>query len=379
MIKASYKVIHKDKKTGARAGVLRTPHGEVKTPVFMPVGTQATVKTVSAQDLDNLGAQIMLSNAYHLYLRPGDELIGRLGGLHPFMGWKKPILTDSGGFQIFSLNEPKKITKEGWEFKSHLDGSKHFLTPEKVVRIQKNLGSDILMPLDKCVTYPVDKNEADEALDITHQWLVRSKETWMNEGNEGSLLFGIIQGSTFKDLRKKAVDLVLPLDLPGYAIGGLSVGEPQDLMLETLQETMALMPQDKPRYLMGVGYPEDLVLSVERGVDMFDCVAPTRNGRNGTVFNSEGKLLIRNKEFENDLRPIEEGFSDVPDLNHSRAYLRHLFNAHEILGMRLASLWNLHYFIHLVDQMREAILEDRFLEFKRDFFSKRKITVATRA
>ena len=367
MVKSYFSVSHRDPDCGARAGVLQTPHGEIQTPVFMPVGTNATVKTVTAAELKTAGAQIILSNAYHLYLRPGVDGIEALGGLHAFMGWHGPILTDSGGYQIFSLNEAKEIRKEGLRFKSHLDGSWHFLTPEDVIRSEERLGVDIIMPLDECVPHPVDKQRARDAVHLTQDWLVRSKKTWLSVKQRDSLLFGIIQGSVYEDLRRESAEAVASLDLPGIAIGGLSVGEPQDIMVQMLEAILPVLPDEKPRYLMGVGYPEDLFLAVERGVDMFDCVVPTRNGRNGTVFYSEGKMILRNAEFARDSRPIDENCPCYTCQNHSRAYLRHLFQAKEMLGLRLASLHNLTFFIQLLNSMRAAIQDGRFVNFKNEF------------
>jgi queuine tRNA-ribosyltransferase len=337
----------------------------------MPVGTQGTVKTISNQELLEAGAQVLLSNTYHLYLRPGEKVIGEVGGLHRFMNWKKPILTDSGGFQIFSLSTLNKITEEGVEFRSHVDGSKHFLTPENVIRIQQTLGSDILMPLDECVKYPAERKYVEESVELTTRWARRSKDAWEKSKDQGAaggcLLFGIVQGGTYPDLRKKSMDQLLEIDFPGYSIGGLSVGEPSEAMYETLSATVPGLPKDKPRYLMGVGLPMDLFEAVSQGVDMFDCVVPTRNGRNATVFTSKGRLLLRGASYIRDFGPIEEGCPCYACKNHSRAYLRHLFNAEEYLAGRLASLHNLTFFIQLLEQIRRAIEEDRFLEFRREF------------
>ena len=367
-----FTVYHKDKKTGARTGVLKTVHGEIRTPVFMPVGTQATVKTISNQELLDAGAQVVLSNTYHLYLRPGERLIGEAGGLHRFMSWQKPILTDSGGFQIFSLSTLIKVKNEGVEFQSHIDGSRHFLTPEDVVRIQQTFGSDILMPLDECVKYPSERLYAEKSLVLTREWAQKSKEAWLLsqvnvDESRKSVLFGIVQGGTYPDLRRRAVQELLDLDFPGYSIGGLSVGEPNELMVEVLNETVAGLPEDKPRYLMGVGMPMDLFEAVSQGVDMFDCVVPTRNGRNATVFTPNGTLLMRGASYTRDFRPIDEKCPCYTCRTYTRAYLRHLFNAEEYLAGRLASLHNLTFFIQLLDSMRRAIEADRFLEVRREF------------
>ena len=342
----------------------------------MPVGTQATVKTISNQELLDVGAQVVLSNTYHLYLRPGEKLIGEAGGLHKFMSWPKPILTDSGGFQIFSLSTLIKIKKEGVEFQSHIDGSRHFLTPEDVVRIQTTFGSDILMPLDECVKYPCEKSTVEKSLVLTRDWAEKSKQAWANlrtssqelDGTtSGSLLFGIVQGGTYPDLRKRAVEELLDLDFPGYSIGGLSVGEPNELMYEVLNKTVPSLPENKPRYLMGVGMPTDLFEAVSQGVDMFDCVVPTRNGRNATVFTTNGKLLMRGSSYIRDFRPIDEHCPCYTCRTYTRAYIRHLFNADEYLAGRLASLHNLTFFIQLLSSMRRAIEEDRFLEYRHEF------------
>lgn len=337
----------------------------------MPVGTQATVKTVSTPELVELGAQIILSNAYHLELRPGSDLIRRMGGLHRFMSWKGPILTDSGGYQIFSLKTPIKITQKGIHFKSHIDGSARFLGPEEVICVQRNLASDIWMPLDHCLAYPASKKDAEAAVHLTTDWARRSKEAWMESGGESqSLHFGIIQGGVYSDLRARSLEDLMSIGFSGLAIGGLSVGEPQSEMTRVLEDLVPRMPENMPRYLMGVGYPEDLVLAVERGVDMFDCVVPTRNGRNGTVFFSRGKLLLGNKEFAEDERPIDPACRCFTCRHYSRAYLRHLLKAREMLGLRLASLHNLAFFIELLDEMRRAVRAGAFGEFKKQFYAK---------
>ena len=367
-----FEVKHKDLKTSARTGVLKTAHGEIKTPVFMPVGTQATVKTISNDELLDAGAQVILSNTYHLYLRPGEQVFRDAGGLHRFMNWSKPILTDSGGFQIFSLATLNKIKEEGVQFQSHIDGSRHFLTPEDVIRMEHALGSDIIMPLDECVKYPSEHAYVKKSLKITHDWARRSKVFWENCGRKNnygleSVLFGIVQGGTYKDLRRESAEELVSLDLQGYSIGGLSVGEPSEAMYETLGSVMPYLPQDKPRYLMGVGLPMDLFEAVSQGVDMFDCVVPTRNGRNATVFTRKGRLLLRGASYIRDFGPIEEGCACYTCKRHTRAYLRHLFNADEYLAGRLASLHNLTFFIQLLESMRRAIEENRFSEFRRTF------------
>ncbi len=368
-----FKVLHEDPKTRARTGILRTSHGEVKTPVFMPVGTQATVKSVSSQELLDVGAEIILSNTYHLYLRPGEKVIEEAGGLHKFMAWQKPILTDSGGFQIFSLARLNKIKKEGVEFQSHIDGSRHFLTPEEVIRIQTVLGSDVIMPLDECVKYPCEKEYTEKSVALTTEWAEKSKDAWKRlwpeDEKERSILFGIVQGGVYKDLRERSARELVDLDFPGYSIGGLSVGEPTDAMYDILSHTAPLLPKAKPRYLMGVGLPNDLFEAVSQGVDMFDCVVPTRNGRNATVFVPGGKLLLRGASYTRDFRPIDEHCPCYACRTYTRAYIRHLFNSEEYLAGRLASLHNLTFLIQLLKSMRRAIEEGRFTEFRREFES----------
>jgi queuine tRNA-ribosyltransferase len=367
-----FTVERRDSQTAARMGILRTAHGEIRTPVFMPVGTQATVKTISNQELLDAGAQIVLSNTYHLFLRPGEKLIREAGGLHSFMNWPKPILTDSGGFQIFSLSALNKISEGGVEFKSHIDGSKHFLSPEDVIRIQHALGSDIIMPLDECLKYPSDLEMTEKSLVLTNRWAKKSKDAWQkaNEKNDSqrpSILFGIVQGGTDKNLRERAAKELVEMDFPGYSIGGLSVGEPNELMYATLHATLPHLPENKPRYLMGVGMPMDLFEAVSQGIDMFDCVVPTRNGRNATVFTPSGKLLLRGASYIRDFRPIDEKCPCYACRTYTRAYIRHLFNAEEYLAGRLASLHNLTFFIQLLESMRRAIEEDRFTEFRMEF------------
>ncbi len=369
-----FEIQHKDPQSKARTGVLKTAHGEIKTPVFMPVGTQATVKTISNDELLGTGAQVILSNSYHLYLRPGEAVMKEAGGLHRFMNWQKPILTDSGGFQIFSLARLNKITAEGVHFQSHIDGSKHFLSPEDVIRVEHTLGSDIIMPLDECVKYPSEHDYVKKSLKITHDWARRSKVAWeaagcRNDYGLSSILFGIVQGGVYHDLREESAKALVDIDFPGYSIGGLSVGEPSQAMYETLAATLPHLPEDKPHYLMGVGFPLDLFEAVSQGVDMFDCVVPTRNGRNATVFTRYGKLLLRGASYIRDFGPIEEGCACYTCKNHTRAYLRHLFNADEYLAGRLASLHNLTFFIQLLASMRRAIEEDRFVAFRREFES----------
>ncbi|MFC1645551.1 tRNA guanosine(34) transglycosylase Tgt [Candidatus Omnitrophota bacterium] len=366
-----FKVTHQDKNSQARCSELTTSRGIIKTPVFMPVATQASVKTISQRELKECSAEIILANAYHLYLRPGLDIIEEAGGLHNFMSWQKPLLTDSGGYQIFSLTFLRKYKDDGVEFQSHIDGSKHYLTPEKVTEIQKRLGSDIIMPLDDCIEYPATYEMAKIATERTTSWAKRSKNEFLKLNcSEKQALFGIVQGSTYKDLRQESVRQIVDIDFPGYAIGGLSVGEPEDLRYEILSFTAEDLPRQKPRYVMGIGMPEDILEAVGSGIDMFDCVIPTRYGRNGTVFTNGGKFIIRNADFKADMRPLDSECQCYTCKNFSRAYLRHLFNSKEMLGLRLASLHNIHFFIEFVHRIRESIKEGRFLEFKDNFLSK---------
>ncbi|MBI5555784.1 MAG: tRNA guanosine(34) transglycosylase Tgt [Elusimicrobia bacterium] len=372
----SFRLIKSEKNTRARLGELTTSHGVVKTPVFMPVGTQASVKSLSSEEVVEMGGEIILGNAYHLYLRPGEEIITQAGGLHKFMNWSGPILTDSGGYQIFSLNGLRKVTKDGVKFQSHIDGSSHFLTPEQVIDIQNALGSDIMMPLDECLSYPTDIVLAKESLDLTIDWLQRSieRQRQLNKTslvtNQQQMLFGIIQGSFYKDLRRESAARTCALELDGLAIGGVSVGEPKELASEMLDITLPLLPQDKPRYLMGIGLPEDLWDYIEKGVDMFDCVVPTRNARNGQVFTSTGKRVITHTCYKNDFTPLDENCGCFTCRNYTRAYLHHLFRANELLGLRLNSLHNVHFMINLINMVRQAIAEDRYPQAKKEFMAK---------
>lgn len=368
MYAVRYELIKTCKQSGARLGRLHTPHGIIETPIFMPVGTQATVKSMTPEELKEIGSQIILSNTYHLYMRPGHELIKRAGGLHKFMNWDKPILTDSGGFQVFSLGPLRKIKEEGVEFRSHLDGSKHFLTPEKAMEIQNALGSDIMMAFDECAPYPADREYVKNSLERTTRWLKRCKDAHNNTDKQA--LFGIIQGGMYKDLREQSAKEITSIDSPGYAIGGLSVGEPKPLMYDVLEHTTPFMPKDKPRYLMGVGSPDDLVEGVIRGVDMFDCVLPTRIARNGTAMTSQGKVVVRNATYAEDFTPLDPECDCYACKNYSRAYIRHLIKANEILGARLITTHNLHFLLNLMKQIRQAIMEDRLLDFRNEFFAK---------
>ncbi|MGN1350090.1 MAG: tRNA guanosine(34) transglycosylase Tgt [Anaerovoracaceae bacterium] len=364
----TYELIKKDPKTRARRGRLHTPHGTIETPVFMPVGTAATVKAMRPEDLKDLGAEIILSNTYHLYLRPGHEIVREAGGLHKFMNWDRPILTDSGGFQVFSLGAIRKITEEGVKFRSHIDGSPHMLTPEKSIEIQRALGSDIMMAFDECPPYPADRTYVKNSLERTTRWLKRCKEAHTEP--EKQSLFGIMQGGMYKELRYQSAMEIVDLDLPGYAIGGLSVGEPREIMYEVLDYCTDYLPQDKARYVMGVGTPDHLFEGVERGVDMFDCVLPTRLARNGGAMTSHGRLSIKNKKFERDFTPLDHECDCYVCRNYSRAYLRHLFKANEILSSMLLSHHNLYFLVHTMQNIRKAIEEDRFSEYKREFYLK---------
>ncbi|MCL6516510.1 tRNA guanosine(34) transglycosylase Tgt [Alicyclobacillus sp.] len=361
-----FELIRRCPRTLARRGRLHTPHGTVETPVFMPVGTQATVKTMAPWELTEMGAGIILSNTYHLHLRPGEDLIRRMGGLHGFMRWPGAILTDSGGFQVFSLAGLRKITDEGVQFRSHLDGSPRFFSPERVMEIENALGADIIMAFDECPPYPSTRSYLETSLRRTLDWARRCKRAHARP--EAQALFGIVQGGEHLDLRRAAAEALVELDLPGYAVGGLSVGEPKPVMHEVLEHTTPLLPADKPRYLMGVGSPEDLFEGVERGIDMFDCVLPTRIARNGTVLTSRGKLVIRNARYAEDPRPLDEACDCRVCRTFSRAYIRHLIKAQEVLGIRLTTYHNVHFLLRLMEGIRQAIENGRFLEFKREFY-----------
>ncbi len=366
-----FKLIHKDKSSKARLGVLQTAHGEVNTPVFMPVGTQGTVKAMSNDELLECGAEIILGNAYHLNLRPGLDIIKKAGGLHRFMGWEGPILTDSGGYQVFSLAKLRSLSAEGAEFSSHIDGSKHFITPEKAIEIQEILGSDIMMTFDECVHYPAARDYVEQSLDLTTRWARRSKNyITRSQGHQATrpqLLFGIVQGGTCLDLRKKAVDGLLEIGFDGYAIGGVSVGEPQSLIHEISSYTASLLPEESSRYLMGVGTPVDILEAISNGIDMFDCVVPTRNGRNGQAFTWNGELQLRNAGYKEDFSPIDKDCKCMACRLHTRAYIRHLFNTEEILGLRLVSLHNIHFYAKLIQKSRQAMRDDCFESFKKEF------------
>lgn len=362
----TYELIKTCKQTGARLGKVHTPHGSFDTPMFMPVGTLATVKTMSPEELIEMNAQIILSNTYHLWLRPGEDIVKEAGGLHKFMNWDRPILTDSGGFQVFSLSKIRDIKEEGVHFRHHLSGEKLFFSPEIAMQVQNDLGSDIMMVLDECPPYPASYDYMEKSIARTTRWAERSLNA--HKRPEDQALFGIIQGGEYIDLRKQSAKDLLQFDFPGYALGGLSVGEPKDIMNNVLEEITPIMPNDKPRYLMGVGSADSLLDGAIRGIDMFDCVLPTRIARNGTCMTSTGRLVVKNAKFARDFRPLDENCDCYTCQNYSRAYIRHLIHTNEILGFRLTTYHNLHFLLKLMEQVREAIKEDRLLDFRNEFF-----------
>ena len=366
MAAVTYELIKTDSRTKARRGRVTTPHGVIETPVFMPVGTAATVKAMRPEEIKEMGAEIVLSNTYHLYLRPGHEVVKAAGGLHKFMNWDRPILTDSGGFQVFSLGAMRKIREEGVEFRSHIDGSRHMLSPEKSMEIQNALGSDIIMAFDECAPYPADRKYVKDSLERTTRWLKRCKE--YHKDTERQSLFGIMQGGMYKDLRRESAEQIVELDLPGYAIGGLSVGEPKEIMYDVMDECVDYLPKEKPRYLMGVGSPDCLFEGVERGIDMFDCVLPTRIARHGMAMTSQGRVNIKNARYERDFTPLDPECDCYTCRNYSKAYLRHLFKADEILSSMLMTNHNLHFLVKTMQNIRKSIEEDRFLEYKKEFY-----------
>jgi queuine tRNA-ribosyltransferase len=368
----TFEVLKKDS-TGARFGLLATPSGTVHTPVFMPVGTQAAVKAMTPEELRGMGVEMILANTYHLYLRPGHEVIGQLGGLHRFMNWPGPILTDSGGYQVFSLSSFRKIEEEGVEFRSHLDGTMHLLTPEKAIEVQETLGADIIMPLDDCTPHPADRGYTKKSMELTLRWAERSKRAL---GHGPQALFGIVQGGMYPELRRESARRTVEIGLEGYAIGGLSVGEGKELMNEMVEVAVSELPGESPRYLMGVGKPEDIVEAVARGIDIFDCVLPTRCARNGTLFTSGGKLVIKNSQYERDPKAVDPECGCYTCRNYSRAYLRHLYMAREILAPRLNTLHNLYYYTSLTARIREAIKKDRFGAFKESFYERMGLATA---
>jgi queuine tRNA-ribosyltransferase len=360
-----FKVIHRYRQGPARVGNIETEHGSFETPVFMPVGTQGSVKSLSPEEVKDIGAGIILGNTYHLYLRPGHKLIENLGGLHRFMNWNGSILTDSGGFQVYSLSKLRTISEKGVTFQSHIDGSSHFIGPEEAIGIQQALGSDIMMAFDECTPIPAEREYVENSVRLTSRWAERCLNL---KSHDSKALFGIVQGGVFKDLREKSAVELVDLGFDGYALGGLAVGEDSDTRLQIISETIRHLPEEKPVYLMGVGRPEDILEAVLRGVDMFDCVMPTRNARNGTLFTKKGKLVIKNACHTEDERPVEEGCGCYTCSNYSRAYLRHLFIANELLAYRLNSLHNIYYYIHLMEDIRDAIREDSIDDFKDNFY-----------
>ncbi|MCC6152688.1 MAG: tRNA guanosine(34) transglycosylase Tgt [Candidatus Hydrogenedentes bacterium] len=378
----TFQLLAEDPSCGARVGRVTTPHGCFETPIFMPVGTQASVKALTQEDLRDIDAQIILGNAYHLFLRPGTEVLEQAGGLHRFMNWERPILTDSGGFQVFSLGKLNKVTPDGVTFQSHIDGSRHHMTPERAIDVQLSIGADIIMCFDECTSYPATHKAAAESMRMTLEWAARCKSAKVRrcEGakvtgkestpvvaNPGCALFGIVQGSTFEDLRRDSAAGTVALDFPGYAIGGVSVGESKEEMVAAVEWTSPLLPIEKPRYLMGVGPPEDFLDAVQRGVDMFDCVMPTRNARNGSLFTSKGRLNIKNQQFRTDFSPLDPACDCPACKRYTRAYLSHLYRAGEISALRLNTLHNLRFMLNLAAAVRLAIRAGRFLEFKREF------------
>lgn len=364
----TYELLHIDKNTGARRGVIHTPHGDIQTPIFMPVGTQATVKSMTPEELEENGAQIILGNTYHLHFRPGDELVKEAGGLHKFMKWDKPILTDSGGFQVFSLSALRKISEEGVEFTSELDGSKHLFTPESVMKIEENLGADIIMAFDECCPYPSTYEYTKNSMERTTRWAIRCKEA--HKTTDKQALFGIIQGGFYQDLREISARDLIALDLPGYAIGGIAIGEPKEEYLRILRPTAKLMPENKPRYMMGIGSPDYLIEAVLAGIDMGDCVLPTRIARHGTAMTSHGRVVVRNATYERDFTPLDPECDCYTCRNYTRAYIRHLIKCKEILGMRLLSIHNIRFLTNLMERVRIEIENDNLLNFKNEFYKK---------
>ncbi|MCY3556308.1 MAG: tRNA guanosine(34) transglycosylase Tgt [Gemmatimonadetes bacterium] len=372
MASLAFNLLARDPASNARAGRMTTPHGEIRTPVFMPVGTQATVKTLTPEELEAAGAQIILGNTYHLFLRPGHALIREMGGLHGFMNWRRPLLTDSGGYQVFSLSDLKSIQEEGVTFQSHIDGSRHLFTPESVMEIETALGADIIAPLDECPPYPCDYGYAKDSAALTLRWAERSQKRFDElEGERAhpQALFGIVQGSVYEDLRVDCARSLVDRGFDAYAIGGMSIGEPKSAMADLIDATVEHLPEDRPRYLMGAGTPEDLVDAVGRGIDMFDCVIPTREGRNGALYTRSGRINIYNARFRADDGPIDSSCSCYACRTFSRSYIRHLYRAGEILGPRMGTLHNIHFYVGLVSEMRKAILEGRFGAWSRSFLT----------
>ena len=369
----TFETTHICKQSNARTGILHTPHGDVLTPMFMPVGTAASVKFISPEELYDMNSGVILANTYHCWLRPGEDIIEKAGGLHKFMNYNNPMLTDSGGFQVFSLTSMRKITEEGVSFKSHLDGSSLFLSPEKSIQIQNKLGADIIMALDECPPYPCSYEYMKDSVDRTLRWAKRCKDAHQREGEQS--LFGIVQGGEYRDIRKYSAKALSEMDFDGYAIGGTSVGESKETMYKMIEYALEDLPKDKVKYLMGVGSPDALFEGVLRGIDMFDCVLPTRIARHGTLMTSHGRINIKREEFKDDFSPLDDNCDCYCCKNYSKAYLRHLFRCNEGFGLRLMSIHNLRYLIHLMEQIRQAINEDRFLDFKNDYFAKHNLNV----
>ncbi|MBI5149306.1 MAG: tRNA guanosine(34) transglycosylase Tgt [Candidatus Omnitrophica bacterium] len=366
-----FQLIKKDTKTNARRGVVHTAHGDIQSPFFMPVGTNATVKTLTNEDLLELDSQIVLSNTYHLFLRPGMEVIGQAGGLHKFMGWERPILTDSGGYQVFSLSKLRKLNDDGVSFQSHIDGSTQFFSPEKVIEIEEVLGSDMIMPLDECAPYPCERKEAEISVKRTTLWAQRSRKHFLARKMEGKqYLFGIVQGATYKNLRERSAKEIIDIGFDGYAIGGVSVGEPVDIMFEALEWVMPLLPQDRPRYFMGIGMPDQIVRAVGEGIDMFDTCIPTRYGRNGSAFTATGRKVIRNAKYATDFTPLDEQCACIVCRKYTRAYIRHLVNVNEILGLKLISYHNVYFYVNLMKQIRAAVEADNYADFQKQFLAR---------
>ena len=369
----TFETTHICKQSNTRTGILHTPHGDVLTPMFMPVGTAASVKFISPEELYDMNSGVILANTYHCWLRPGEDIIEKAGGLHKFMNYNNPMLTDSGGFQVFSLTSMRKITEEGVSFKSHLDGSSLFLSPEKSIQIQNKLGADIIMALDECPPYPASYEYMKDSVDRTLRWAKRCKDAHQREGEQS--LFGIVQGGEYRDIRKYSAKALTEMDFDGYAIGGTSVGESKETMYKMIEYALEDLPKDKVKYLMGVGSPDALFEGVLRGIDMFDCVLPTRIARHGTLMTSHGRINIKREEFKDDFSPLDDNCDCYCCKNYSKAYLRHLFRCNEGFGLRLMSIHNLRYLIHLMEQIRQAINEDRFLDFKNDYFAKHNLNV----
>jgi queuine tRNA-ribosyltransferase len=365
-----FQLIKKDAKTNARRGVVRTAHGDIQSPFFMPVGTNATVKTLTNEDLLELDSQIVLSNTYHLFLRPGMEVISQAGGLHKFMGWERPILTDSGGYQVFSLSKLRKLNDEGVSFQSHIDGSTQFFSPEKVIEIEEVLGADMIMPLDECAPYPCERKEAETSVKRTTLWAQRSRKHFLaRQMRDKQHLFGIVQGATYKDLRERSAKEIRDIGFDGYAVGGVSVGEPVEVMFETLDWVMPLLPADRPRYFMGIGMPDQIVRAVGDGIDMFDTCIPTRYGRNGSAFTSSGRKVIRNARYATDFGPLDGQCACAVCRKYTRAYIRHLVNVNEILGLKLISYHNVYFYVTLMTQIRLAIETDHYADFQKKFLA----------